>query len=98
MKDFNLKFLNSLNNERIPFLPFGVTSIEFAIKGKCKDGYIRPVNSTIQFPDKKEYVGFAENNEDFLVVWGGGDEYGQKVEANSTKRMSKRARAYRPIL
>jgi hypothetical protein len=88
LKERNLRFLNSLDNVSIPFLPYGVTSIEFTLAGKCKPGYIRPANSTLNNPKSKEYVGFAENtNRDFLVVWGAGCEKGQRVKENSTDRM-----------
>ena len=87
MEDLHIKFLNSTTNDSIPFLPYGVTTIEFAVDGKCESGYIRPENSTLYDFDKKEYVGFADNNENFLVVWGAGTEKGQYVKTNSTDRM-----------
>jgi hypothetical protein len=87
LKDFNLRFLNSSDNKSIPFLPYGVTTIEFAIEGAGKAGYIRPAYSTLDDYEKKEYVGFAKDNKDFLVVWGAGEGKGQHVQENSTDRM-----------
>lgn len=88
MKELNLRFLNSSDNESVPFLPYGVASIEFAIEGKCEAGEIRPKNSTLHDPLRREYVGFTEDkNEDFLVVWGAGNQFGQHVKEDSTDRM-----------
>lgn len=86
MTEFNLRFLNADHNNSIPFLPYGVTTIEFTIDGNIKSGYIRPENSVLG-GDDKEYVGFADNNKDFLVVWGAGKEEGQHVKRGSNERM-----------
>lgn len=87
MKDLNLKFLNSKDNETIPFLPYGVSTIEFAVDGKCKRGYLRPKNSTLLYSSTNKFVGYADDNENFLVVWGAGNEEGQLIKTDSKDRM-----------
>jgi hypothetical protein len=87
LKDLNLKFLNAINDEFIPFLPFGVTTIEFTFDGNTNSGYVRPVNSTLNDKKSKKFVGFPENNRDFLIVWGAGKHEGQYVSENSTNRL-----------
>jgi hypothetical protein len=42
MSRFFLKFLNADSNNWIPYLPFGVTTIEMSAEGNIIDGYIRP--------------------------------------------------------
>ncbi len=87
MTELKIKFLNSTDGKSICFLPYGVTSIEFSADGKCRAGNIYPRNSTLFDPYKEQYVGYAEGNQDFLVVWGGGNKQGQYIKQDATDRM-----------
>ena len=75
----NLRILNEVEPNVLPYLPYGVTTLEMKI-GRYEDepyGDIYPYNR----PDseKKSHVGFADGSEDFLVLWGGGKEKGLNI-------------------
>jgi hypothetical protein len=82
----NIKFENADSNNRITFLPFGVTSIEFTMTGKFNAGFLRPKNSVIG-GEQREFVGFADASKDFLVIWGGGIGRGQPLNGTTKDRM-----------
>jgi hypothetical protein len=82
MAGFNLKFLNADSDNLIPYLPYGVTTIEMSAEGDIRDGHIRPINHSIGDEDKL-CVGFSDNTKDFLIIWGAGEEDGQKVNRDS---------------
>jgi hypothetical protein len=84
-EDFALKFPNALDNT-LKYLPYGVTSIEFAAQGIFPKGHIRPENKAIN-DEEKRFIGFAKASQDFLVVWGGGHEEGQPVDPSTKGRM-----------
>ena len=68
----NLRILNELEPNVIPYLPFGVTTLEMKIEGDNDEryGFIYPYKRAN--PEKKIYVGYADDSEDFLVLWGAG--------------------------
>ena len=75
----NLKILNELKPNVLQYLPYGVTTLEIKIDGDMDEllGYICPIN--IADRQKKLFVGFADESEDFLVLWGAGSEAGLKL-------------------
>ena len=75
----NLKILNELKPNVLQYLPYGVTTLEIKIDGDIDEllGYICPIN--IADRQKKLFVGFADESEDFLVLWGAGSEAGLKL-------------------
>jgi len=75
----NLKILNELKSNVLQYLPYGVTTLEIKIDGDIDEllGYISPIK--IAGKEKKLFVGFADESEDFLVLWGGGSEVGLKL-------------------
>ncbi len=86
MGRFNLKFLNADSNGSVPYLPFGVTTIEMSLEGDIKAGYIRPANSSLGGRDKM-YVGFPDSTNDILIIWGAGKEQGQYIGPYTSGRM-----------
>lgn len=86
MKEFELRFLNADANQSIAFLPYGVTTIEFSVEGNDATGYVRPRESIVGSDDKKRYVGFADDTQDFLIVWGAGKEKGQQIDSEPNVR------------
>ena len=75
----NLKILNELKPNVLQYLPYGVTTLEIKIDGDMDEliGYICPIK--IADRQKKLFVGFADESEDFLVLWGAGSEAGLKL-------------------
>jgi hypothetical protein len=75
----NLKVLNEVKPNILQYLPYGVTTLEIKIEGEVDEllGYIYPNNLADR--EKKLYVGFADQSEDFLVLWGAGSEGGLEV-------------------
>lgn len=75
----NLKVLNESQPNVLPYLPYGVTTIEMKLDANSKAmfGFIHP-NKRANAEDKK-YFGYADESEDFLVLWGGGREDGLNV-------------------
>lgn len=62
----NLKILNELKPNVLQYLPYGVTTLEIKIDGDIDEliGYICPFK--IADRQKKLFVGFADESEDFL--------------------------------
>ena len=81
----NLKILNEAEAEpnTLQYLPYGVTTLEMKLEGDPDEaiGHIY----TNKRPDlkKKLFVGFADQSEDFLVLWGAGSEEGLKVTSSN---------------
>lgn len=75
----NLRVLNESHPNVIPYLPYGVTTIEMKLDANSKGifGFIRPINRAD--PEDKMYVGYADESKDFLVLWGGGRESGLNI-------------------
>jgi len=75
----NLKILNEVKPNVLQYLPYGVTTLEIKIEGDSDEllGYIYPINTADK--EKKHFVGFADESEDFLVLWGAGSEAGLKL-------------------
>ena len=75
----NLKILNELKPNVLQYLPYGVTTLEIKIDGDIDEllGYIYPIKTANR--EKKLFVGFADESEDFLVLWGAGSESGLKL-------------------
>jgi hypothetical protein len=75
----NLKILNELKPNVLQYLPYGVTTLEIKIDGDIDEllGYIYPIKTADR--EKKLFVGFADESEDFLVLWGAGSEVGLKL-------------------
>ena len=75
----NLKILNELKPNVFQYLPYGVTTLEIKIEGETDEliGYLCPLK--IADRQKKLFVGFADESEDFLVLWGAGSEEGLKL-------------------
>jgi hypothetical protein len=75
----NLKILNELKPNVLQYLPYGVTTLEIKIDGDIDElaGYICPIK--IANRQKKLFVGFADESEDFLVLWGAGSEAGLEL-------------------
>lgn len=80
----NLKIVNELKPNVLPYLPYGVTTLEIKIDGDIDEqlGYIYPIktaDSDKTEREKKLFVGFADESEDFLVLWGAGSEAGLEI-------------------
>ena len=80
----NLKIVNELKPNVLPYLPYGVTTLEIKINGDIDEllGYIYPIktaDSDKTEREKKLFVGFADEGEDFLVLWGAGSEAGLEI-------------------
>jgi hypothetical protein len=75
----NLRILNEAEPNILQYLPYGVTTLEMKIEGDLDEalGHIYP--NKRGDGGKKLFVGFADQSEDFLVLWGGGSEEGLKV-------------------
>jgi hypothetical protein len=75
----NLRILNELEPNILQYLPYGVTTLEMKIEGDVDEllGHIYPNKRPNR--DKKLFVGFADQSEDFLVLWGAGSEEGLNV-------------------
>jgi hypothetical protein len=75
----NLKILNEIKPNILPYIPYGVTTLEIKIDGDIDEllGYIYPINTADI--EKKLFVGFADESEDFLVLWGAGSESGLRL-------------------
>ncbi|HLN88982.1 MAG TPA: hypothetical protein VK253_02845 [Candidatus Binatia bacterium] len=86
MVGLSLDFTNCRENTTLHYLPYGVTTIEFTAFKNQEAGFVTPQYSTLSEANM-EFVGFADSNRDFYVIWGGGIAQGQYVEKNSTKRM-----------
>jgi hypothetical protein len=86
MVDFNLKFLNADANNSIPYLPYGVTTIEMLVEGDIREGHIRPIKHSIGDKEKL-FMGYEDNTKDFLIVWGAGEEEGQKISKDTAGRI-----------
>jgi len=84
----NLKILNQLKPNVLPYLPYGVTTLGIKIDGDIDEplGYIYPVktaDSDKTEREKKLFVGFADESEDFLVLWGAGSESGLELTSKN---------------
>ena len=75
----NLRILNEIKPNVLEYIPHGVTTLEIKIDGDIDEilGCIYPIN--IADKQKKLFVGFADESEDFLVLWGAGSELGLKI-------------------
>ena len=76
----NLKILNEFKPNVLQYLPYGVTTLEIKIEGDMDEllGYICPIKTADR--QKKLFVGFADESEDFLVIWGAGSEAGLNLQ------------------
>lgn len=75
-----LSILNENAANVLSYLPHGVTTVEMKIQGDKSDemyGFIYPEKRAD--PKKKMYVGYADQNEDFFVLWGAGKEGGLNI-------------------
>jgi hypothetical protein len=81
----NLRVLNEIKPNVLQYLPYGVTTLEIKIEGDPDEllGYIYP--NKLADREKKLFVGFADESEDFLVLWGAGSESGLKVTNENVK-------------
>ena len=75
----NLRILNEIEPNVLPYLPYGVTTLEMKLDRNDDEQYgdIYPYKRADS--EKKRYVGFADDSEEFLVLWGGGKEKGVNV-------------------
>lgn len=76
----NLRVLNRIEPNILQYLPYGVTTLEMKTEGDLDEvlDYIYPSRRGGD-RDKNLFVGFADQSDDFLVLWGGGSEGGLKV-------------------
>lgn len=86
MNGLNLKFLNEKELGVVPYLPYGVTTLEMKIAGDKKNltGYIYPKSRSDG--ENKYYVGYVDEDygaKNFLVLWGGGRQEGVKIDKES---------------
>jgi hypothetical protein len=75
----NLRILNEAQPNILQYLPYGVTTLEMKIEGDVNEalGHIYPNKRPNR--EKKLFAGFADQSEDFLVLWGAGSEGGLNV-------------------
>jgi hypothetical protein len=75
----NLRVLNEVEPKILQYLPCGVTTLEMKIEGDLDEalGHIYP--NKRGDGGKKLFVGFADQSDDFLVLWGAGSEEGLNV-------------------
>ena len=85
MENMNFKVLNAKDKKDanvmqyvVQYLPYGITTLEMKIEEDAY-GFIYPDNRSNG--ENNFHVGYADANEDFLVIWGGGKTKG--VEVNS---------------
>lgn len=79
MKKIRLKIENESKSNVIQYLPYGVTTLDMRVE-EDKDymeGFIYPQNGS--FGRNNLYVGYADGNKDFLVIWGAGKQDGLQV-------------------
>jgi hypothetical protein len=78
----NLKVLNESKPNVLHYLPYGVTTLEMQVERDVEEvldlDCIYPKRRGTD-RDKNLFVGFADQSEDFLILWGGGSERGLKV-------------------
>jgi hypothetical protein len=74
-----LRVLNESQPNVLPYLPYGVTTIEMRLDGNSEEtfGFIHPKNRADA--KHKMYFGYADDSEDFIVLWGGGYEDGLNI-------------------
>ncbi len=79
MKNINLKILNESEPNVLQYLPYGVTTLEMKIQGDKNEaeGFIYPKNRTDGM--NNFHMGYADDNMDFLVIWGAGKRNGLRV-------------------
>jgi hypothetical protein len=95
--NMRLKILNEKAPNVLQYLPYGVTTIEMRIEldsntiESIKHSgpvYIYPCNRSDSNEENKLFVGYADESEDFLILWGAGKEKGLEVnEHNIGKRL-----------
>jgi hypothetical protein len=80
----NLRVLNQIEPNILQYLPYGVTTLEMQAERDVDEvlDYIYPHKRGAD-RDKKLFVGFADQSEDFLVLWGGGSEEGLELNNNN---------------
>ena len=80
----NLKILNEEKPHVLQYLPYGVTTLQMKIEADPHEvlDCIYP-NKKGTDRDEKLFVGFADQSEDFLVLWGGGSEGGLKLNSDN---------------
>ena len=87
MGNFSIKLLNSGENGTLQYLPFGISTIVLTIEGDKSQahGYLytkRRSSSTDNI-----YVGYSDNSDNFIVLWGAGKENGLNINwQNSSKK------------
>jgi hypothetical protein len=74
-----LRILNEVEPNILQYLPYGVTTLEMKIEGDVEQalGYIYPTKRKDR--EMKLFAGFADQSEDFVVLWGAGSEGGLNV-------------------
>ena len=79
----NLSVANGVEPNVLPYLPYGVTTLEIKLNadGGERYGFIHPIKRADS--GKKMYVGYTDESEDFLVLWGGGKETGLEVNRHN---------------
>ncbi len=79
----NLKILNQAEPNVLLYLPYGVTTLEMKVEGEEAEvyGFIYPDKRADA--EKKLYVGYADQSENFLVLWGAGKEGGLNINSEN---------------
>src|SRR5690348_10225291 len=87
MKNMNLRVINEINPNTgiVEYLPYGITTIEMRYEGDINEacGFV----STVKKSEGKNkfYVGYSDQSQDFLVIWGGGKEQGLEINRNNVR-------------
>lgn len=85
MRNIELKLLNEFEANTLQYLPYGVTTIEMTMKWdeNLVNGFIYPKKWTLG--KNRSYFGYADDNEDIIVIWGGGKHKGVYVDEKNAK-------------
>jgi hypothetical protein len=79
----NLRILNEAGPNILEYLPYGVTTLEMKIEGDVDQGLGQIYPNKKPDREKKLFVGFADQSEDFIVLWGAGSEEGLNVTSSN---------------
>jgi hypothetical protein len=82
MESLQLKILNAYGSEDIlRYLPHGVTTLVMKAEGDITSGDIYPHRTA---KHEKFFVGYSDESDDFLVIWGGGRREGLNINRDKT--------------